>query len=377
MRLLDRYLLRELLIPIGVCLGAFLIFWIAFDLFGSLSHFQEQQLQVRDVARLYWYRLPEFLVLILPIVLLCSLLYTLTNHARHNELTAIRAAGQGLWRICLPYFSVGLLFSFGVLAMNEKLVPDNSELADQIETMDRRPEKHADRPNKEVQKNFAFRNGRDGRFWVIGSYDTRTHAMVSPHVDEKFPDGSGRSLMARRGEYLGGVWMFYDAQVRTNAPGSFAVLSLETNSLAMPDYTETPDQFRREMQINRRQNAGANKAVRSVEMPIVEILDYLNLHPDLGSKDRFWLHTQLQDRLAKPWTCLVVVLVAIPFGAASGRRNVFVGVASAIVICFCYFILQRLGLALGTGGYLPARIAAWLPNISFGLTGLWMTLRVR
>jgi lipopolysaccharide export LptBFGC system permease protein LptF len=35
MRLLDRYLLRELLIPLGYCFGGFLVFWLAFDLFSS------------------------------------------------------------------------------------------------------------------------------------------------------------------------------------------------------------------------------------------------------------------------------------------------------------------------------------------------------
>jgi len=63
--------------------------------------------------------------------------------------------------------------------------------------------------------------------------------------------------------------------------------------------------------------------------------------------------------------------------AASGRRNVFVGVASSIVICFAYFVLQQLGLALGTGGYIIPWLAAWIPNLSFGLLGLWMTARVR
>ena len=38
----------------------------------------------------------------------------------------------------------------------------------------------------------------------------------------------------------------------------------------------------------------------------------------------------------------VVVVIALPFGAAGGRRNVFVGVASSIVICFIYFVLQQL-----------------------------------
>jgi len=89
------------------------------------------------------------------------------------------------------------------------------------------------------------------------------------------------------------------------------------------------------------------------------------------------LDTKLHGRLAAPWTCLVVVLIALPFGAASGRRNVFVGVASSILICFTYFVLQQLSLALGSGGHVPPWAAAWSPNAAFGLTGLFLTARVR
>ena len=106
-------------------------------------------------------------------------------------------------------------------------------------------------------------------------------------------------------------------------------------------------------------------------------MGYLRLHPDLDPKKRWLLGTQLYGRFAAPWTCIVVVLIAIPFSAGSGRRNVFVGVAGAIVICFVYFVLLKLGLALGTGGYLPGWLAAWLPNATFGITGFWLMLRVR
>jgi lipopolysaccharide export system permease protein len=85
----------------------------------------------------------------------------------------------------------------------------------------------------------------------------------------------------------------------------------------------------------------------------------------------------VEGRLAAPWTCLVVVLIAIPFGAATGRRNVFVGVGSTLLICFTYFVLQQFGLALGTGGHLPAWLAAWFPNITFGTIGLFLASRFR
>ena len=46
------------------------------------------------------------------------------------------------------------------------------------------------------------------------------------------------------------------------------------------------------------------------------------------------------------------------------------GVASSILICFAYFVLQQLGLALGPAADVPPWLAAWFPNLSFGLVGL-------
>ena len=60
-----------------------------------------------------------------------------------------------------------------------------------------------------------------------------------------------------------------------------------------------------------------------------------------------------------------MVLIALPFGARSGRHNVFVGVAGSIFICFAYFILQKISFGLGVAGYLPPVVAAWLPNVLF------------
>ena len=111
------------------------------------------------------------------------------------------------------------------------------------------------------------------------------------------------------------------------------------------------------------------------DIPIVEILNYLRLHPNPSQPAA--LYTKLHGRLAAPWTCLVVVLIALPFGAASGRRNVFVGVASSIVICFTFFVVQTLCLALGSGGHIPPWVAGWFPNIAFSLVGLALTARVR
>lgn len=375
MRLLDRYLLRELLVPLGYCLCGFLLFWVSSDLFVKLGDFQKKGMLAGDIAEYYLMILPEFLVLVLPIALLLALLYALTNHARHQEITAIRAAGVSLWRIALPYLGIGFLASLALFAGNELWVPNSDARAEAI--LERRQPRDPHAPGRNEYQKLCFENTRDGRRWVIGLYNTQTGEMTKVGV---YPTEQNSSmawvLLADRARRVNGIWTFYDVQVFKQGADTNSTLVplLRTNLLAMPQFTETTEEINSEIRIR---DSMTLRAAKKADVPIIDILNYLRLHPHPSVADRHWLYTKLEGRLAAPWTCVVVVLIAIPFGAVGGRRNVYVGVASSIVICFSYFVLLQLGLALGTSGRLPAWLAAWIPNLSFGFAGLWMTARVR
>jgi lipopolysaccharide export system permease protein len=375
MRLLDRYLLRELLVPLGYCLWGFLLLWISADLFKNLGELQKKGLMGADIAEYYLVTLPEFLVLVLPIALLLALLYALTNHARHQEITAIRAAGVSLWRISLPYLGVGVIASITLFLINEYWEPHSDERAKGILKRHQAPGPNALGRNE--YRNLYFDNTRDGRRWRIDLYNTETGDMRGVGVYPIEPDDSKPwELRAERARRVDGIWTFSDVRVfkQTADPDAPPVPTLQTNVLVVPEFTETPEEISSEIKITDNMTM---RAAKRADVPIRDLLNYLRLHPHLDRSYQCWLYTKLQGRLAAPWTCVVVVLIAIPFGAASGRRNVFVGVASSIVICFIYFVLLQLGLALGTSGRLPAWLAAWFPNLAFGFAGIWMTARVR
>jgi len=120
-----------------------------------------------------------------------------------------------------------------------------------------------------------------------------------------------------------------------------------------------------------------SQASRTADIPLAQIFNYLRLHSDMPKSFSRWLHTQLHGRIAEPFTCLVVVFIALPFGALSGRRNVFVGVAASIFIVFAYYVVMSVGMAFGTRGWLPPWLAAWLPNLAFTGTAIWLIRRVR
>jgi lipopolysaccharide export LptBFGC system permease protein LptF len=141
----------------------------------------------------------------------------------------------------------------------------------------------------------------------------------------------------------------------------------------MPEFDETPAKIENEIKMSQYQTLHS----RNLNVPLSVLWEYLRRHPNLPTAEAANWWTKFEGRLAAPWTCLVVVLIAIPFGVAPGRRNLFVGVAGSVFICFTYFVLQQVGLALGMGGYLPSWLAAWLPNLFFAAVGLLAMARIR
>lgn len=374
MRLLDRYLLRELLMPFAYCLGGFLIFWISSDLFDKLGEFQEARMRVWDVARYYLVKSPQLLAIVLPVALLLALLYALTQHARHHEITAMRAAGVGLWRLATPYLVVGFLASLGLFYLNETWAADADDRADLIKAQRAQPGQT--KFNKQIVQNLGFVNTRDGRNWTIKSLNTETMVMTSPVI---FSTRAGAPVWfyASQAVHSNGVWVFFNAREYRSDPStnSAPVPTIQEPVLARPDLTETPAEIRSEVAVGGQQTS--IKRRHRAEVSLAEIRNYLTLHPNPPPGMQSMLYTKLHSRIAGPWKCLVVVLIALPFGAAAGRRNVFAGVAGSIVICFAYFALLEISLAAGTAGFMPPWLAGWLPNIVFTLTGVWLTTRVR
>ena len=370
MRLLDRYLFRELLMPLAVCLIGIQAFIVVFTVFTDAQKIQEAKLHFLETIEYATASAMDFVWVVLPIALLLALLITLAYYARHNEITAMRAAGVSLWRISAPYFAVGLAASVGLFALNEFLVPRSAAWADRIRY------RYVSNPEESgMQKEYrGYFNGRARRLWQFTEYRAKSAEVIGPKVSWPLPDGSLREMDAERAVYINGVWTFFNAkeweQTSRTAP---EIPILATNVLAMPKFEETPQDIERDIRFSKYESLNSRK----LNIPLAELWGYLRAHPDLTPDKASKWRTKFDGRLAAPWTCLVVVLIAIPFGAASGRRNLFFGVAGSIFICFGFFVVQQLSLAFGTGGYMPPWLAAWLPNMVFAGMGLWLTARVR
>jgi lipopolysaccharide export LptBFGC system permease protein LptF len=72
-----------------------------------------------------------------------------------------------------------------------------------------------------------------------------------------------------------------------------------------------------------------------------------------------------------------MAILAIPFSLAGGRRGALTGVATAIGIAVVYWVTSGAFEAMGNVNQLPPLLAAWSPDILFGLGGGYLLLKVQ
>ena len=71
-----------------------------------------------------------------------------------------------------------------------------------------------------------------------------------------------------------------------------------------------------------------------------------------------------------------MAILAVPFALSSGRRGALAGVAMAIGIAVNYWVGIGFFEAMGNASQLPPALAAWSPDLLFGLAGGYLLLKV-
>jgi lipopolysaccharide export LptBFGC system permease protein LptF len=91
--------------------------------------------------------------------------------------------------------------------------------------------------------------------------------------------------------------------------------------------------------------------------------------------DTIRLRVQLNRKVATPVITLIMAILAVPFALSMGKRGSLTGIAVAIGVAIAYFMVAGIFGAMGDVNLLPALLAAWAPDVIFGLVGGYLLLR--
>ncbi len=359
MKILNKYLLKSLLQPLFYCLLGFTLLFIINDLFDNFSEFLEDGIRPLEILTYYSLILPPVMVIILPVCLLLSMLYSLSRLTRHSEITAMRAGGISIYRIVLPFIGIGILSTLLVGFINEKVAPDSAFRAEQFleyQSQGRMEDIY-------YASNIALKN--DDHVWMIQKFDTRDQSMYNVEFSYPDPEGGEVKIQAEKALWLDGRWWFMDVTVQHyNKIGDLAGAPEMILQKEMRELKETPETFMSEIK--------DPQYLSSREM-----LGFLRSKKEISDSTRARLQVDLHSRIATPLICLVVTLIGIPVGAHGGRKGAFAGIMIAMTLFFSFYILQLVAQGLGKQEWIPAWLGGWLPIILFGAASPFLLHRMR
>ena len=357
MRIIDRYLLGGFLHSLLFCLALFFILFIVIDAFNNLDEFLKHGVSMRVIISYYLYSVPSIFVQVIPVGVLVAILYTLGNLNRHNEILAFKASGISGFHILAPYLFVGILISFGVFLLSERVVPKTAVTSAAImEGLIQKGKKNFD--ERAIQNVTLFTKGN--RMVFAKEFEISTSTLYDVVLFEDDPHRVIQDkLTAKKARYDNNAWTFYDTiRYQMNRRGELSGEPVFSTSQKVA-LEAKPEDFLK----------GSSQVEFMNVSQLGETIEHLQ---GVGRKLAYKLSVDFHYKIAFPFVTFVVILIGSPLAMGSARGRAARGIGTSVVIVFLYFGLNSVCLALGKGGSLPPLFSAWFSNLLFATIGIYL-----
>jgi len=370
MRLFDRYVLKEWAAGFALTLGVVIGILILQNMYDTLPDLLDGNANVEQILVYYALELPAYLPAVLPITFLVSLLLSLGGLHRNNEIVAMRASGASLLRLSAPLWVVGLALSGLLFYLASTVVPQAVERSrvfiDNLEYAAEEAER--DRRSVGLVYNLGFDNRKDDRLWFMNRFSERAWIGMGVNVHTRGPDGRETSRISAREAYFDDTseqWVFVD--------GRELIMDPETGDplRALPFERKTYEGFDEDP------NLMLALHKKPKELSLFELRRIIDTIPP---KENPAVHAHLvryYSLLAAPFSCLVVVGIAVPFATSGVRTNPMAGISKSMVFFALFYLLISVSAIMGERRMIPAWLAAWIPNIVMLTMAVWLFRKAR
>jgi len=359
MNRIDRYVFSEWMRGFLLALGATLGLLIIYDMYDNLGDLLEFNATTKQILGYYVNLVPALLPTILPVAFLVSLMFSLGNLHRNNEIVAMRACGLSFWRITRSLWATGLALSCLMLFLNAKVVPWSVEQSRALwDSLEYHHEAEVSTANEVgIVHSVAFNNPVDNRLWFMNrfnKYSYRGYGVTVSFLNERRQVVSKWLARECYFDHYDQSWVFSKGRENRFDPWTGELIfSKPFEEKVADDFSEHP----RLMMILEK---------RPKDLSLFELKTLIDYYTRLDSPKLAAFQVKYHGILAGTAICLIVVGLAVPFSVRGVRVNAMVGVSKATGLFMAYYFIFNLSGLLGDQGYVAPVVAAWVPNIIMG-----------
>jgi LPS export ABC transporter permease LptG/LPS export ABC transporter permease LptF len=354
MRIIDRYVIREVLLPFVIGLLVFTFIIIIPFLIELAETLIAKGVAGTVVLQLMATLLPQAFGLTIPMSLLLGLLVAFGRLSSDREFVAMQACGVSLMRLLRPVAVLSLAAWAATSYVLLVAVPSANQTFREITY-----NIIAARAEGEVKPRVFFEDFPD-----LVLYVREVPASGSGWSDVFMADNRpGRApaiYLARHGRVLLNretrtVEMVLENGARHTADesGKYEVFQFERLLLSVDPEAVFP-------------RHGPARGDRELSIP--------DLRARVAELEREGVsaHNPLMEihkKFSIPFACLVFGLIGLALGASNRRGGKLASFVLGIGVIFVYYVLLYVGQAMAKGHMVPPWLAVWLPNIVLGTLG--------
>ena len=363
--LLDEYVMRAYATNFILSLGSFALLYVVFTFFELMGDIIHNQTPFVTVGEYLINLIPYIISAVTPLCSLLAVLITFGSLNRASELTAMKATGISLYRVVAPILVLAAVLSAALFAFNESYLPaaNRRQQALRAEIKDKPAQTFLLAGRKWIsgQTNKA---GEPARIFYYQAFDADRNLFANLSVFEFDPQTFTiqRRIYAATAQWDPSVnrWIFDNGWQRS--------FSSETMSSYQPFLVQTFPEIREQPSYFKKEDKPSD------EMSYGELKKYI---ADLRQSgfDTIKLHVQLENKMSVPAITLVMAILAVPFALSMGKRGGLAGIATAIGVAISYWIVAQVFVSMGNISTLPPVLAAWSPDLLFGIAGAYLLLR--
>lgn len=348
MKIIDRYILREMVVPFLLGLAVFTSILLIIRILKLVELVVNRGVPLSQMALIFSYILPAFLELTVPMALLLAILVAFGRLSSDSEVIALRAAGVSLFRLMVPVAAFAAVIALLTLWLSITARPwGNSHLRTGLYEIVKtravagiKPKVFNDefknlviyvdrvRPASDLLEGVLVSDTRDASMHnTVYAESARLVTNEARHTLTLRLQNGGIYSTGRGEGYQDTRFITYDITLDLNA----ALAQLRNREKDASEMTRTE-----------LQHAIAAKQARGEPAHVERV--------------------EAARKFAIPFACLVFAALGVPLGIQPSRSVHSRGFSLSLVLIFVYYLLLTFGQNLGERGAVPPLVAVWLPN---------------
>lgn len=362
MRKIDWYILKKFLVTFIFCLLIFTVVAVAVDSSEKADDFVKAKMGTLEVIRNYYIGfVPWIWSLLFPLFVFIAVIFFTSKMATRSEIIAILASGTSYNRFLRPYLVGGLLLAATLWAGSRWWIPKAVVIRSNFQS------KYIDK--NDPSKNLSY-GGCYNCFYL--KLDTNTYFGIR---DFDTSTRTGRTVFMEkiRGNQiyynLRAESMRWDTSIKKWVMVNVAERYVDSMGERMTYHQDLklnlplkPEELRKDYYIKDK-------------LTTPELVAFIRREEARGTEGLSALKVENYRRTATPAAVLLLTMIGAVIASRKTRGGSGVHLALGIVIAALFILSDRFSTVFATKSNFPPLLAAWLPNIVFGILAYGMYRR--